>query len=359
MTETLAATRRAALRLGLGATAAAAGGLAGPAAAGPGPFKIALSNAYIGNEWRRQHAEAFERACAEMKAKGIFSEFRAVHGSDNSVPAQLAAIGDMILKGNDGILINCSSGSQVGGVIEQAADAGIKVVSYDAYAASDRSWNIGFDFGSWGRNNALFVERRLGGPGRAQGNILIVRLSLGATAGRLIYNEYEALLARNPGLKLVGEVEGQATRSVAQRNVAQIVPSLPKIDAVLGAGGNDSFGIVEGMLAAGYTMETMPPICTGADGDYVQWWREARDKYGYTATGLNADPEIGAWATYYLAHILLEGDTEPKDWFAPSVLTTDENIDSFAQVTGERIPVQTFTFDQIPDVFTRTDKLPG
>ena len=64
--------------------------------------------------------------------RGHLSEFSAVHGSDNSVPAQLAAIGDMILKGNDGILVNWSSGSQVGGVIEQAADAGIKVVSYDA-----------------------------------------------------------------------------------------------------------------------------------------------------------------------------------------------------------------------------------
>ena len=108
--------------------------------------------------------------------------------------------------------------------------------------------------------------------------------------------------------------------------------------ACLGAGGNDSFGIVEGMLAAGYTMETMPPICTGADGDYIQWWREARDKHGYTATGLNAEPEIGAWAVYYLTQILLDGDNEPKDWFAPSVLTTNENIDKFTDVTGERIP---------------------
>jgi ribose transport system substrate-binding protein len=294
-----------------------------------------------------------------MVDMGILREFSAVHGSDNSVPAQLAAIGDMILQGNDGIMINCSSGSQVGGAIEQAADAGIKVVSYDAYASSNRSHNIGFDFGSWGRNNAEFVENHLGGAGKAQGNVLIVNLSLGATAGKLIRDEYAKFLERNPGIKLVGEVEGQATRSVAQRNVAQVVPGLPKLDAVLGAGGNDSFGIVEGMLASGYTMETMPPICTGADGDYIQWWREARDKHGYTATGLNADPEIGAWATYYMARVLLDNDEEPKDWFAPSVITNNENLDDYADVTGERIPVQIFKFDQVPGVFSQTEKLPG
>jgi ribose transport system substrate-binding protein len=352
-------TRRDILRYSAASGIALAGsGLASGSVSAAGPFKIALSNAYNGNEWRRQHAAAFEQAANEMKGKGVFSEYSAVHGSDNSVPAQLAAIGDMILQGNNGIMINCSSGSQVGGVIEQAADAGIKVVSYDAYASSNRSHNIGFDFGSWGKNNAEFVEAHLGGSGKAQGNVLIVNLSLGATAGKLIRNEYQKMLDRNPGIKVVAEVEGQATRSVAQRNVAQVVPGLPKIDAVLGAGGNDSFGIVEGMLASGYKMENMPPICTGADGEYIRWWKEARDKHGYKATGLNADPAIGAWATFYMARILLDDDNEPKDWYAPSVPTNNENLDSYS-ATGEQVPMQTFTFEQIPSVFTRTDKLPG
>jgi ribose transport system substrate-binding protein len=348
------------LAYGAGAVGTIAlGGFISPVNAAGKPFKIAMSNAYNGNEWRRQHTAAFESAAAELKSMGIFSEFSHVDGSDNSVPAQLAAIGDMILQGNNGIMINCSSGSQVGGVIEQAADAGIKVVSYDAYASSDRSHNIGFDFGSWGKNNGEFVENLLGGQGKAQGNVLIVNLSLGATAGKLIRNEYQKILDRNPGIKLVGEVEGQATRSVAQRNVAQTVPSLPKIDAVLGAGGNDSFGIVEGMLAAGYKMENMPPICTGADGDYIQWWIEARDKYGYKATGLNADPAIGGWAAYYMAHILIEDDNKPKDWYAPSVMVNNDNLDKYKDVKGESVPVQSFGFDQIPNAFTKTDKLPG
>jgi len=348
------------LRYGAAAAGAiAVGGASGPAGAAHKKFNIALSNAYIGNEWRKQMAEAYERAAKEMQQRGVVGAFSAVHGSDNSVPAQISAINNMVLKKTDGILICASSGSQIGGVIEQAADAGAKVVSFDAYASSNRSWNIGFDFGAWGRNNAEFMEKHLGGPGKAQGNILIVRLALGATAGNLIYNEYKKMLARNPGLKVVGEVEGQATRSVAQRNVAQILPNLPKIDGVLGAGGNDSFGIVEGFLASGYKMENMPPICTGADGDYIQWWREARDKYGYKATGMNAQPEIAAWATYYLAQILEADDKEPKEFFAPSVLTTNENIDTFKEVRGERIPVDKFTYEQIPSVFTRVEKLPG
>jgi ribose transport system substrate-binding protein len=360
MSMRVLATRRQILRYGAGAAGALTlGALSFPATAADKKFNIALSNAYNGNKWRKQMAEACDRAAKELQGRKVIGTFRAVHGSDNSVPAQLAAVSDMILKGNDGILINCSSGSQVGGVIDQASDAGIKVVSFDAYASSNRSWNIGFDFASWGKNNADFMEKHLGGEGKAKGNILIVRLALGATPGNLIYDEYKKMLARNPGLTVVGEGEGQATRSVAQRNVAQILPGLPKIDGCLGAGGNDSFGIVEGFLAAGYTMETIPPICTGADGDYIQWWREARDKHNYTATGMNAQPEIGAWAVYYMAKILESGDNEPKDFTAPSVLTTNENIDNFKDVKGERIPVHTFSYEQIPEMFKRVDKLPG
>ena len=129
--------------------------------------------------------------------------------------------------------------------------------------------------------------------------------------------------------------------------------------ACLGAGGNDSFGIVEGLLASGYTMETMPPICTGADGDYIQWWREARDKYGYTATGLNAQPEIGAWAS-----LLHDPDPDRRRQGAeglvrPSVLTNNENLDSSRTSRASGSRCDTFTFEQIPEVFTRIDKLPG
>jgi len=357
--RTAGLSRRKVLQAGAGSIGALAlspfGAL--PAMAGDS-YKIALSNAYIGNEWRRQMAKAFERAAAEMVARGTFSAFSAVHGSDNSVPAQLAAISDMILQGNKGILVNTSSGSQVGGVIEQAADAGVKVVSFDAYATSDRSHNLGFDFGSWGKNNADFVEKKLGGEGKATGNVLIVNLSLGATAGKLIRAEYQKFLDRNPGIKVVAEVEGEANRAVSQRNVAQVVPGLPKIDAVLGAGGNDSFGIVEGMLASGYTMANMPPICTGADGTYIEWWREARDKHGYEATGLNADPECGAWAAYYLARILETDDNEPKEWFMPSVLVNNDNLDSFKDLSPDQNPVQILGFDDVPAKFVRTPKLP-
>ena len=322
-------------------------------------WSIALSNAYIGNDWRKQMAEAANRAADEMKKKGFIAEFSAVHGTDNAVDKQIAVVNDMILKQNDGILLLCSSGTQVNGVIDRATRAGVKVVSFDAYATSSKSWNIGFDFGEWGRKNALFMEKLLGGRGKAKGNILVVRLSLGAVAGRLIYNEYKKMLARNPGLKLVGEVEGAATRSIAQKAVSQILPNLPKIDGVLGAGGNDSFGIVEGFRAAGIKDKDIPPIATGADGDFIQFVAKQYKARKYQHHGLNAQPEIGAWAVYFITKLLNNGWKTPQDYYAPSVPTTSQTAAKYKNVKGQRIPVQTFTYAQVPAVFKKTAKLPG
>ena len=71
LTRHLNSTRRDVLRYGAaGGAAMAASSLTGVPSFTAGPFKIALSNAYNGNEWRRQHAAAFEQAANEMKAQG-------------------------------------------------------------------------------------------------------------------------------------------------------------------------------------------------------------------------------------------------------------------------------------------------
>ena len=297
-------TRRDVLRYSAaGSLALAAGGLPGAANSAAGPFKIALSNAYIGNEWRSQQAAAFERAAEGDEGKRRLRHHSAVHGSDNSVPAQLAAIADMILKENDGIMVNCSSGSQVGGAVEQAADAGIKVVSFDAYASSDRSWNIGFDFGSWGRNNAEFVEKRLGGAGKAQGNVLIVTCRSARPPGsssRRISDDAGAQSgdrscsakwrARRPVLWRSAmwrrSFQASQDRRGARRGRQQFVRHRR---------GDAGLGLHDGEHAAdlhGRRRRLYPVVARGA--------RQARLR----ATGLNADPAIGGWATYYMAQIL-------------------------------------------------------
>ena len=72
MSGSISATRRELLLYGAGAVGAVAlTGLSLPGNAAEKKFNVALSNAYNGNEWRKQMAEACDRAAKEMQTRGL------------------------------------------------------------------------------------------------------------------------------------------------------------------------------------------------------------------------------------------------------------------------------------------------
>ncbi|MFX8008267.1 substrate-binding domain-containing protein, partial [Acinetobacter baumannii] len=56
-------------------------------------------------------------------------------------------------------------------------------------------------------------------------------------------------LKKHPGLKIVGSVNGDWAQTVAQKAVAGILPTLPKVDGVVTQGG-DGFGVAQAFKAA-------------------------------------------------------------------------------------------------------------
>jgi ribose transport system substrate-binding protein len=77
------------------------------------------------------------------------------------------------------------------------------------------------------------VDTLLGG----KGNVLIVRGVKGSAPDQEMYEGQMQALKQYPGIKIVGEVYGQATTAVAQSAVSNILPSLLQVDAVLTQGG--------------------------------------------------------------------------------------------------------------------------
>ena len=76
MSTRVLATRREILRYGAGAAGALTlGALSFPATAADKKFNIALSNAYNGNEWRKQMAEACDRAAKEVQGRSVIGTF--------------------------------------------------------------------------------------------------------------------------------------------------------------------------------------------------------------------------------------------------------------------------------------------
>ena len=114
-----------------------------------------------------------------------------------------------------------------------------------------------------------------------------------------MYSAQESVLKKNPDIKVVATVYGQATASVAQSAIANVLPSLPHVDAVLGQGGSDDVGISQAFTQYGGDYANKMPIIEGGGGtDFVKWWAEENKKNGYQTISMNTTPGIGGAALW-------------------------------------------------------------
>lgn len=319
-----------------------AGGVVGaflsmPAMAADKPV-IALANAYYGNTWRHQMVEAFEAAAKQAKTDGKIADYIVVNG-DGSVAQQNSQIGELILKGVNVLAVDAASETAVNGVIEKACKAGIIVISFDSVASAPCNYQLNFDFKGYKAQQAEAVIKMLGG----KGNIIQVRGVKGSAPDNDMYNSQMSVLKKYPDIKVVATVYGQATASVAQAAIANVLPSLPRVDAVLGQGGSDDVGIAQAFDQFGGEYAGHMPIIEGGGGtDFVKWWADQKQKNGYKTISMNTTPGIGG-AAFWLGLALAEGAKAPKMMIMPVATVDDSNLAEYAKLPGGQIISPTYS----------------
>jgi len=292
---------------------------------------IALSNAYYGNTWRHQMVEAFEAAAKKAKEEGTIADYIVMNG-DGSVAQQNSQIAELILKGVDAIAVDAASETAVNGVIAKACAAGIKVVSFDSIASAPCNYQLNFDFKGYKKEEAEWVFKKLGG----KGNIIQVRGVKGSAPDNDMFNSQTEVLKAYPDIKVVATVYGQATASVAQSAIANVLPSLPPVDAVIAQGGSDDFGIAQAFEQFGGAYKDKPPIIEGGGStDFIKWWSE-KSANGYSTISMNTTPGIGG-AAFYLSLALVKGAQAPKLMIMPVATVTQENLKDFASLPSGQI----------------------
>ena len=326
----LKSARLSALAVALAGAATSIAALV-PAQASADKPVIALSNAYYGNTWRHQMVDAFEAAAKKAKADGTIADYIILNG-DGSVAQQNSQIAELILRGVDAIAVDAASETAVNGVIAKACAAGIKVVSFDSIASAPCNYQLNFDFKGYKKEEAEWVFKKLGG----KGNIIQVRGVKGSAPDNDMFNSQSEVLKNYPDIKVVATVYGQATASVAQSAIANVLPSLPPVDAVIAQGGSDDFGIAQAFDQFGGAYKDKPPIIEGGGStDFIKWW-SARSANGYTTISMNTTPGIGG-AAFYLSLALVKGAEAPKLMIMPVATVTQENLKDFADLPSGQI----------------------
>ena len=323
-----------ALMAGIAASAA-------PAMASPDKPVIALANAFYGNIWRHQMVEAFEVAAKQAKADGQIADYVILNG-DGSVSQQNSQLAELILKGVDAIAIDAASETAENGIIQKACHAGIKVISFDSIASAPCNTQLNFDFTGYKTTQAEKVMDMI----HHKGSIIVVRGVKGSAPDVDMYAAQAAVLKKNPDVKVVATVFGQCSASVAQSAIANVLPSLPHVDAVLGQGGDD-YGDSQAFVQSGgaYTGH-MPVIEGGGSSNFIRWWAAENKANGYETISMNTTPGIGG-AAFWLTLGIVKGADVPKKLIMPVATVNAENLAKFADLPPNIIVSPSYSQDWV------------
>ncbi|MDA8051256.1 MAG: ABC transporter substrate-binding protein [Rhodospirillales bacterium] len=281
---------------------------------------IALSNSYAGNGWRQQMLKMWGLASKDAIKRGVIARTKVVN-ADNSAPQQASQIGDLTLQGWKAIVIDAASPTALNGVIQQACSAHIVVVVFDSLATAPCAYKVAYNYVNMGLMEANYVAKRLGG----KGNVLEVRGIAGTSVDHDIHRGIVEGFAKYPGIKLVGSVHGNWTQSIAQKEVAGILPTLPKVAAVVTQGG-DGYGTYEAFKAAG---RPTPLIIMGNRQDELALWKKlASAPGGYRTFSLSSAPGVSSIA-FWVAQRILAGAKVPKTVNVPLLVIMSKDLDAW------------------------------
>lgn len=298
--------------------------IVGAAYAGTADKKIALSNNYAGNSWRQAMLKSWDKVTKKAVADKVVAAADAYTTSENQVTEQAAQIQNLILQGYNAIVINAASPDALNGVVKQACDAGITVVSFDGIVTEPCAWRVAVDFKKMGRLEVEYLAKKM----PAGGNLLEIRGLAGVFVDDEIHNGIVEGVKANPQFKIVGSVHGNWAQEVAQKEVSGILPSLPEIKAVVTQGG-DGYGAAQSFAAAG---RPTPTIIMGNRQDELQWWKEQKDKNGYETMSASIAPGVSTLA-FWVAQMILDGKKVPKDLTVPFLTIDQAGIDAAAANT--------------------------
>ncbi len=282
-------------------------------------FKIGVSNAYMGNDWRQLMIRCLE--VAAIKDEYIDKVDLTIVNSENSAEAQVSAIDAMAEQGYDAILIDASSSAALLPSIQRAMDKGIVVVTFDSVVDEDGIYTVQTDFVSMVEAWAKYLCEKCG-----QGAKIAVDTGMpGSTNGNTIYEAAMKVFEEN-NMNVVAEFASQYADGICQEQLASVLAANPDLQGIF------SQAYVESCYAA-LTQAGMDLIpCAAFDTNLGMMTASINDMDSIIG---NNFPGIGVLALDVAVRVL-EGETVEEDTFVTAglyVTDKDKDMDIGASTT--------------------------
>lgn len=182
------------------------------------PYKIVLSNNFLGNDWRPQMERLAELTAKQAPFRGKIS--LQVVNSESTTQAQIASLNNTIASKPDAILIDAGSPTALNPTVRRACSAGIVVVSFDQPVTEPCAWRVGQDHGIGQRAIGQWMAKVLKGSG----GIFVDRGLPGAPISSIIRGNFlKGLKQYGPKIEVVGEYDGKYSIGPSQQAVSSLL----------------------------------------------------------------------------------------------------------------------------------------
>ncbi|MFK7603568.1 substrate-binding domain-containing protein [Deinococcus sp. SM5_A1] len=297
-----------------------------------GPYKIAFSNSYFGNNWRAQMLKVADIYAAQPDIKAYLSEFK-IYNTNNDVQQQIAQIRQMILANVDAIVVNAASPTGLNSVLEQAAKRGIVIVAFDNTVTAPSVFNVNKDQYAMGQQWADFLVKQIKG----EGTVLMVRGLAGTSVDNDQGNGAMSVFSKNPKIKVVSTF-GNWDVGTNQKVTSSALAANPKIDAVWGTAGGS--GIMQAFVQAG---RPLVPMTAERDNGFMRL--AVKNKVPVSVIG---QPPAMVAVAMRAAIALLSGQKLPKEISLP-----------LETITTATIKAGVNYFPELPDSFITDVSIPA
>lgn len=302
----------------------------------PAKYKIAMSNSFIGNDWRQE----MQKVAEVVASKSPFAErveFSIVN-CENTPEAQSASIDALVEQGYDAILVDASSATALNPSLQRALDAGIVIVSFDQVVDMEGTYGVQTDWNKVPKAMAQYLVDVLDG----KGNIVMDTGLAGAPISQQLTDGAKAVFDQYPDIHIVGTYEGQYAEGPAQQGMASLLAANPVIDAVY------TQGYITPIVAAfkAANRPCVPMSGFAYNGSVLALVDE--NVQGIIANNL---PGLGAMALKIAVDVLDGKTVDFQSVVDPSFLVTDTSIDLTVGVTGELIEEGVNCFRDMPNGF--------
>ena len=302
--------------------------------------KIYLSMSYTGNDWQAEAANMIQAMAATTELKNKVDLKVQVAGPN--AQKQIQQINSMVQAGAKAIIVYPISPTALNEAVKAACEKGVIIVAYDGVIEEPCAYNVHVDQAEWGRVNAEWLVKKLGG----KGNIVMITGVPGTSVDILRNKSAREVFAKNPGIKIVAEANGMWSQAVARTELSKITATHPwdKIDGLWMQVGCMTANSMQ-LEAKVADTKTKPCAGEGSNGHRIQMLPVGTKVEGangtyrpVSATGISSSSQVypGALALQ-MAVDKLDGKDVPKLKLLSPGSITYENIKLCAEGTWKEM----------------------